>query len=118
MKKLFNLFEEMGYKEAEGFFRQGSLTDDAYPDEFFTFWNIDTPEDSFYDNKSHRYVDIIQVGFYTNNLANLYTGMDDFVKRAKEKGFVLRGRPKDANADKTGYGGRVCVVQIINNTEE
>lgn len=118
MKKLFDLFEELGYKEAEGFFRQGSLVDDEYPDEFFTFWNIDTPEDSFYDNKAHRYVDIIQVGFYTNNAANIYSVMDNFVEKAKEKGFVLRGRPKDADADQPGYFGRVCVVQILNNTED
>lgn len=118
MNKLFDLFEEMGYRNAEGFFRQGSLTDGAYPKEFFTFWNIDTPEDSFYDNKAHRYVDIIQVGFYTNNATKIYSVMDDFVERAKAKGFVLRGRPKDADADQDGYFGRVCVVQIINNTED
>lgn len=118
MKKLFDLFEEMGYREAEGFFRQGSLTDKEYPKEFFTFWNIDTPEYSFYDNQSHRYVDIIQVGFYTNDATKIYSVMDDFVERAKQKDFVLRGKPKDADADQPGYFGRVCVVQIINNTEE
>lgn len=114
MNKLFQLFEEIGLP----YFRQGSLSDEDYAPSFFTFWNVDTPNDSFYDNEEHRYIEHYLVGFYTNDANRIYTQMDDFIERAKAKGFVLSGRPKDAKADKDDYFGRVCTVKIINNTEE
>ena len=115
MQKLFDLFEEMGYKNAEGFFRQGSLTDEIYPSEFFTFWNVSTENDSFYDNKEHRYIEYVQVGFYTNDATKIYSVMDNFIEKAKAKGFVVDGRPRDANAGKPNYFGRVCHIRIIHN---
>lgn len=115
MERLFALFEEMGYKNAEGFFRQGSLTDETYPAEFFTFWNIDTPQDRHYDNKLTRYNEYVQVGFYTNDATKIYSVMDDFIERARSKGFVIAGLPRDANADKKDYFGRVCYIRIIHN---
>ena len=110
MKKLFELFDEIGLP----YFRQGSLSDEQYQPEFFTFWNIDTPNDSFYDNHETRYIEYVQVGYYTNDASKIYSGMDEFVNKAKEKGFVVEGRPKDANADKDNYFGRVCYLRIIN----
>lgn len=110
MQKLFDLFKEIGLP----YFRQGSLSDEDYKPSFFTYWNIDTPNDSFYDNKETRFIEYIQVGFYTNKADEIYSGMDNFIEKAKAKGFVLEGRPKDANADKANYYGRVCYLRIIN----
>lgn len=111
MQKLFDLFEEIGLP----YFRQGSLSDDEYEPSFFTYWNIDTPNDSFYDNAEHRFIEYVQVGFYTNDARKIYSVMDNFTEQAKAKGFVVDGRPKDANADKDNYYGRVCYIRIINN---
>jgi hypothetical protein len=111
MKKLFDLFDEIGLP----YFRQGSLSDADYPTDFFTFWNIDTPNESFYDNRATRYIEYIQVGFYTNDAKKIYSVLDDFIEKAEQKGFILAGRAKDANADKDDYFGRVCYIRIINN---
>lgn len=110
MQRLFDLFTEIGLP----YFRQGSLSDEDYQPSFFTFWNIDTPNDSFYDNHETRYIEYVQVGFYTNDATKIYSGMDEFIEKAKAKGFVIEGRPKDANADKENYFGRVCYIRIIN----
>lgn len=115
MQKLFELFDEIGLP----YFRQGSLTDETYPPEFFTFWNIDTPNASFYDNKEHRYIEYVQIGFYTNDASKIYSQLDEggeFFTKAKERGFVFDGRARDANADKADYFGRVCYLRIIHNT--
>lgn len=114
MQELFNLFDEIGLP----YFRQGSLSDADYKPSFFTFWNIDTPNDSFYDNSEHRYIEYVQVGFYTNDANKIYSVMDDFIARAKQKGFVVDGRAKDANADKENYFGRVCYIKIIHKVED
>lgn len=111
MQELFKLFDEIGLP----YFRQGSMSDEDYKPECFTYWNIDTPNASFYDNAEHRYIEYVQVGYYTDDAEKAYSGMDAFTEKAKEKGFVLQGRPKDANADKANYYGRVCYLRIIHN---
>lgn len=114
MQKLFELFEEIGLP----YFRQGSMSDEDYKPSFFTFWNIDTPYLRHRDNKAKEHVLYVQVGFYTNDASKIYSGMDEFIEKAKSKGFVVEGRAKDANADKDNYFGRVCYIRIIEKTEE
>lgn len=111
MQELFELFEEIGLP----YFRQGSLSDEDYKPSFFTFWNTDTVNDSFYDDKEHRYIEDVQIGFYTNDASKIYSVMDDFIQRAEAKGFVVEGRARDADADQADYFGRICYIRIIHN---
>lgn len=110
MQELFELFDEIGLP----YYRQGSMSDADYKPDFFTFWNIDTPNLQIRDNEARSYVEYVQVGFYTNNAENIYSVMDNFISNAKAKGFVVVGRAQDANADKDNYFGRVCYIRIIN----
>lgn len=109
MQELFNIFDEMGFP----YFRQGSLSDDNYPESFFTFWNMNTDNDSFYDNDETRYIEQFFIYFYTNNIKILYSTMDEFIKKAKDKGFVVEGGSYDTNSGKIDYFGRVCRINII-----
>lgn len=113
MEELFSLFKEIGLP----YFRQGSLSDEEYPNSFFTFWTIDSPNASFYDNKETRNIEYIQVGSYTNNADLIYSQMDDFINRAKRKGFVVQGGARDTNADKDNYFGRLVYLRKINKLE-
>lgn len=110
MQKLFDLFTEMGYS----YFRQGSMSDKDYEPSFFTFWNIDTPQDRHYDNELYKYNEYVQIGFYTNDARKIYSVMEDFIERARLKGFVIAAMPQDANADKDNYFGRICYIRIPN----
>lgn len=114
MQKLFDLFDEIGLP----YFRQGSMSDADYKPSFFTFWNIDTPNDSFYDNRETRYVEYVQVCFYTNDANLIYSQMDDFIARAKQKGFAVQGRAHDTPADRDDYYGRFALIKIINRVED
>ena len=110
MQRLFTLFDEIGLP----YFRQGSMSDADYQPSFFTFWNVDTPQDSHYDNELSRYNLYVLVGFYTNDAEKIYSVMNDFIERAKAKGFVIAALPQDAPADKDNYFGRVCYIRILN----
>lgn len=115
IQELFALFDEIGLP----YFRQGSLSDEDYPPSFFTFWNIDTPHDSFYDNKATRTIPFFQIGWYTNDASKIYSQLDEggeFYLKAKEKGFVFAGGAQDADADKDNYFGRVCNIRIIHKS--
>ena len=113
MQDLFNLFEQMRYP----YHRQGSLSDDNYPNSFFTFWNYSTPGLSFYDNEEKRYVERIQVCFYTNDAKLIYTVIDQFITEAKKVGFVIANRPYDVPADKDNYYGRLVNIDIIHKED-
>lgn len=53
---------------------QGSLgQDEQYPDSFFTFWNNDSYDEEFYDNKEHETVWDFDLNFYSNNPALVNT---------------------------------------------
>ena len=109
MEELFELFKQIGLP----YFRQGSMSNVEYPKSFFTFWNIDTPFIKFRDNDSKNYVEYIQVGFYTTDPNLIYSQMNDFINRAKQKGFILEGKAKDTNADQDNYFGRLVYLRII-----
>ena len=113
MKELFEIFEELNMP----YFRQGSLSSENYPDSFFTFWNFDTNNDSFYDNNETRYIEQFFIYFYTNKAELIYSKMDEFIALAKKKGFVVEGRSYDTNSGKTDYFGRVCKINIIHKME-
>lgn len=117
MQELFNLFNEIGLP----YFRQGSLSDGNYPASFFTYWNHGSPTDSFYDNAERRYIEHIQIGWYTNDAKLLYSQLDEggeFLEKAKQKGFVFTSRAQDTDADKANYYGRLVFIKIIHKTED
>lgn len=92
-----------GYEYA----RQGSYAPDGpLPASFFTFWNVSTGEDQFYDNGSHRSVWRWQVFFYTMDPSIMYSAMDSLIASAREAGFVPEGRAEDIDAKEPGYVGR------------
>ena len=110
MNELFEIFDELGYE----YFRQGSLTDEYYPDSFFTFWNFDTPNLRHRDNESKEYSINVMVYFYTNKANLIYKVLDeDFIKLAKEKDFIVEGKPHDAPTDKDNSSGRLVQIKII-----
>lgn len=113
MQELFNLFKEMGYE----YDRQGSVSLENYPNSFFTYWNFDTPNLKSRDNVSKSYVEYVNVYFYTQNARLIYSVMDDFIKRAKQKGFIVEGKAKDTPADKENYFGRLVTIKIVHKEE-
>lgn len=114
MQELFKLFEEMGYEH----FRQGSLADEDYLDSFFTYWNYDSPTLKNRDNVSKVFGEYVMVYFYTNNANLIYSVMDDFITRAKQKGFIVEGKAHDTPADKDDYFGRLVNIKIISKEDE
>lgn len=108
--KLEEVFELVGLE----YTRQGSYSDDAtLPQSFFTFWNADTPEQGFYDNKAHCAVWYWYVYFYTKDASLLYSKLDDFIRIAKEKGFIAQGKAKDIASGEPDYFGRYVQIKYV-----
>lgn len=108
--KLENVFLRTGLDYA----RQGSYADDAeLPNSFFTFWNFDTPSDSYYDNHEHRRIWHWRVYYYTNDPSTIYTMMDTLVSYAKAEGFIPEGVGVDVATDTPDYIGRMITLKYI-----
>lgn len=109
MNELFEVFEKLGLP----YFRQGTLSDDEYPNSFFTFDNFDSQNGSFYDNSERRYSMKVNVYFYTNDPRLVYSKMNEFIEASKSKGFIVEGRGKDAPSGKQEYVGRYVTINVI-----
>lgn len=99
--------------------RQGSLLpDEAYPDEFFTFWNHSSVSERFYDNKENAYVYDFDVNFYSINPENLYATLREAIKKLKAAGFIVSGGGYDAASDEATHDGRGVSCVFLEKSEE
>ena len=115
MNDLYELFKQLGYDGL--YFRQGSFTNDDWPDNFFTFWNVSSPGISYRDNKLKKYSVNLVVYFYSNDSEFIYTEMDRFEKAAKKAGFIVEGKSFDTPSGRTDYFGRAINIRKIYEEE-
>lgn len=113
--KLEPIFEELELPYS----RQGSYEEaEELPESFFTFWNMDTPEEGFYDNDAHKAVWLWAVYFYTKNPALIYSKLEQFITLAKKAGFIAEGRGRDIASGIPDYNGRYVVVKYVEDYSE
>lgn len=113
MKKvLIQLLETFGYPV----FLQGSLNDDdEYPKSFFTFWNFDTPDASYYDNESSRSEWGFTVYFYSDDPILIDETLDKARRLLKENHWIVEGRGQDAKSDVKTHTGRMITCWKVEN---
>lgn len=101
-------------------FLQGSLNeDDAYPEEFFTFWNNSTDDDTHYDNDTIGFIWSFDVNFYSTDPEKVNSMLADVRAALKAEGFIVSGIGHDVASDEkthTGRGLDVYYRQIINRS--
>ena len=86
---------------------QGSMPEeDAYPDNFFTFFNNDTSSDDWYDNIESVTVWDFDLNFYSNNPATVNEILMDAKKKLRDKGFIIDGKGYDVLSDEPTHTGR------------
>lgn len=113
---LESVFNEIENETGIGFARQGSYAEDAeLPTSFFTFWNQSTDFDGFYSNKPTRCNWEWLVFYYTSDASTLYSGLENFIAKALDKGFTVEGKGRDLTCDEPNYFGRYVKVQYIEN---
>lgn len=113
-EKLFSILERMELP----YFRQGTLeSSNDYLPSFFTFWNIDTPTASFYNDGRNGRIWVWAVYFYTNDARLIYSKLDEFIQLATEEGFIVQGEGKDIPSDRSDYFGRYVQLKYIDYKE-
>ena len=111
-EQLITLLSGLGYPV----FLQGSLnSENDYPDSFFTFWNFDTPETSFYDNNPNRCVWGFWVYFYSTSPQLVEQVPEQARKQLRESGWILEGKATDIKVDKPTHTGAFFTTYKIEN---
>lgn len=116
--KLEEVFLELEAEKGTPFSRQGSYeADEELPNSFYTFFNTNSEYNGYYGNKPSRCDWTWIVFYYTNDPATIYSGMEDFLNKAKEHGFVVKGRGKDIASGEPNYYGRMATIEFIEHFE-
>ncbi len=93
---------------------QGTLgEDEPYPESFFTFKNIETFGNEFYDNNEHSYIWEFIVAFYSSDSNLVNTKLLEAKKQLKKEGFIVSGKGYDVASDEATHTGRAIIVKII-----
>lgn len=107
---LIGVLETLGYP----IYLQGSLNpNEPYPDSMFTFWNRDSWDDEFYDNKENVTIWQFDVNFYSidPNLVNSVLVQAKTLLR--QNGFIVSGKGHDIASDNDSQTGRGLNVYKI-----
>lgn len=109
-EKLITVLESFGYPV----WRQGSQAEnETYPDDFFTFWNVDSYDTSQYDGKTCGIRWDFDVNFYSTNPTRTYCVLESARKKLKAQGFVISGRGYDVPSDVITHTGRGMQVEYL-----
>ncbi len=107
---LISILESFGFPVL----RQGSLSDDEeYPDNFFTFWNIDSPDHSHYNNNDYGTDWAYDVNFYSNDPENTYNILATARATLKAAGWIVNGKGYDVTSDEISHTGRGMEVYYL-----
>jgi len=94
--------------------KQGSLNkEEPYPNSFFTFWNNDSFDGSYYDNKEHQTVWDFDLNFYSIDPELIEKVLKEAKEKLKEQGFIVSGKGHDVASDEKTHTGRGMNVLII-----
>ena len=107
---LINVLESFGYPV----YLQGSLEkDEPYPESFFTFWNTETRDGSYYNDDAISYIWDFSVNFYSSNPTLVNTILADAIALLKSSGWIISGVGYDVPSDEATHTGRgVDVIYI------
>lgn len=107
---LLSVLETLGYP----IYLQGSLNpNEPYPDSMFTFWNRDTWDDEFYDNKENVTIWQFDVNFYSIDPTLVNSVLVQAKNLLRQNGFIVDGKGHDIASDNDSQTGRGLNVYII-----
>lgn len=107
---LISILESFGFPVL----RQGSLGDDEkYPDNFFTFWNTDSPDHSHFNNNNYGTTWAYDVNFYSNDPENTYNVLATARATLKAAGWTVPSKGYDVPSDEATHTGRGMEVYYL-----
>lgn len=94
--------------------KQGSLLpNEAYPENFFTFWNDSADGQSFYSNTEESIAWAYSVNFYSVDPVKVNSKLLAAKQLLKAAGFTVTGAGHDVMSDEPTHTGRGITVYYL-----
>lgn len=90
-------------------------SEEDYPSSFFTFWNIETPEDKHYNNEAARAVWGFWVYLYSDDPSIVDAKLEEARKLLKSNDWIVEGKGEDVASDVETHTGRMFTCYKIEN---
>ena len=84
-----------------------------YPQAFFTTWNNDTWEESFYEGEARRKVWDYDINFYASDPELVDKVPEETIERLKKEGFIIDRAGYDVMSDEPTHTGRGIHILCI-----
>lgn len=112
MIDVYELLKQLGYPV----FLQGSLNSaEDYPEAFYTFWEFEAPELSYYDDTANKCNHGYWIYFYSNDRNLVITELEKARKMLIENGFTSSAKPIDVASDRVDFTGKMIEVYLLEN---
>lgn len=113
------LVDVLGDKFKFPVIQQGSLLDDeAYPADFFTFWNSNSTSAQFYDDDEYATIWEFELNFYSNNPEHVNSYLLLAKKELKALGWIIDGKGYDVRSDEPTHTGRGILMTYLEKEEK
>ena len=90
---------------------QGTLLDsEAYPDDFFTFWNTASSSAMYYDGNENETIWEFELNFYSTNPSHVNSYLLTAKSLLKAEGWIIDGKGYDVPSDEPTHTGRGIIL--------
>ena len=99
---------------------QGTLLfSEAYPDDFFTFWNTDSRSAAFYDGNENETIWTFELNVYSNNPEHVNSYLLTAKSLFRAQGWIIDGKGYDIASDEPTHTGRgIQMIYLEKETQE
>ena len=99
-------------------YRQGSMTEKTYPESFFTFWNTESPDHAYYDNKDYGTEWAFMVNCYSSDPAVPYEKLMEARRLLKQNEWTVPGKGYDVYSDEPTHTGRGMTIYFLETDKD
>lgn len=93
---------------------QGTLDpEEVYPEHFFTYWNWETPRESFYDNSYSKVNWAFQIVAYSTDRTFLSVMVKEALKELERNGFIIEDNGEDISTSDKHHTAKLFEVRFL-----
>ena len=118
--KLVSILEGIELEQDFDVILQGTLDpEDGYPENFYTYWNWETPRDGFYDNRHSKVYWGFQIIAYSTDRNFLLKMTKKAIEELEKNNFIIDSDGgEDIASNLQSHTGKMFEVSIIEIKEE
>lgn len=117
--KLVTLLEGLELEQDFDVILQGTIDpEDGYPDNFFSYWNWETPRDGFYNNKHTKVHWAFQIIAYSTDRNFLIEMTNKAIEELEKNEFIIDSDGEDIASNLQSHTGKMIEVYFIEKKEE